>query len=229
MLSVAVNVRHIASAGESIRQTQQPDSKLQTESVHNQTSPHCSLRGGADSCMQNYHFIDAPQCIPCLPHDSITFGGHQQPELSQHQGSLNALSWHPGLLDRDQQNIATASSLQAGKQGMAASKPSPPLQLPAHVQQWLARLARHTQQAVNTSNAARTPHDGNALHQVVGQEATEGPASRQQPNEREGSSSPGKTAASAAIQEDLKQMRLELADVKARFADAQACALSFIH
>lgn len=138
--------------------------------------------------------------LPACPYLSTTtmpappFGGAQQSMDSQQL---------PSLLHSSQQ----ANLNRSTQQGMASLQSVPPLQLPAHVQQWLASLAHDAQQAAGI---------GMALDQ---------PASRGR-HAQATSSSPGRAAASVEFQGDLRQMKAELADVKARFAETQAWSLT---
>jgi len=108
----------------------------------------------------------------------------------------------PSLWHSSQQANLKSST----QQGMASSLSAPPLQLPGHVQQWLATLAHDAQQAAGSSTALDQP------------------ASRER-HAQASVSSPGHAAASAEVQEDLRQMKAELADVKAQFAETQAGSL----
>ncbi|DBA90582.1 TPA: hypothetical protein ACH3X1_003818 [Trebouxia sp. C0004] len=118
------------------------------------------------------------------------FGGAQQTMDSQQLPSLWLSSQQANLNSSTQQGVASLQSIS-------------PLQLPAHVQQWLATLAHDAQQASGSIT-------------VLDQ-----PASRER-HAQASASSPGQAAASAEAQEDLRQMKAELADVKARFAETQA-------
>ena len=115
-------------------------------------------------------------------------------------------------MDSQQLPSLLHSSLQANlnsstQQEMASLQSVPPLQLPAHVQQWLATLAHDAQQAAGSRTALDQP------------------ASRER-HAQASASSPDRAAASAEVQEYLRQMKAELADVKARFAETQVWSLT---
>ena len=109
----------------------------------------------------------------------------------------------------DGQQLSLPSALlQVGgnQQVMPTPQPGPALQLPVHLQQWLATLAQDTQQAVNSSN-------------MPDQLVDRGTDTR--------APSPRHAVASAEVQEDARHLRAELADVKACFADTQVYAPCF--
>ena len=142
-----------------------------------------------------------PGCAHLTPYLSTTtmparpFGGTQQSMDSQQL---------PSLLGGSQQANLNSST----QQGTASLQSDAPLQLPAHVQQWLATLAHDAQQAAGSSMALDQP------------------ASREAERHAQASaSSPGRAAAPAEVQEDLRHMKAKLADVKARFAETQAWSL----
>ena len=183
----------------------------QSEYSHSSPSPlgssqqqnvlHSSLTPEAQQALlqASRSSLGLPGCPHLSPYLSTAtmpappFGGAQQTMDSQQLPSL----WHNSL----QANLNSST-----QQGMASSQSIPPLQLPAHVQQWLATLAHNAQQASCNSTALDQP------------------ASRER-HAQASASSPGRAAASAEVQEDSRQMKAELSDVKARFAETQAWSL----
>ena len=172
-----------------------PGSSLQQNVLHSSITPEVQqalLQASRSS-------LGLPGCPHLRPYLSTTtmpappFGGAQQTVDSQQ---------FPLLLHSSQQSNLNSST----QQGMASLQSVPPLQLPAHVQQWLATLAHDAQQTAGSS---------------IGLDQ---PASRKR-HAQASASSPGLAAASAEVQEDLRQMKAELADVKARFAGTQARSL----
>lgn len=187
------------------RQLQQPTfshsspsplgSSLQQNVLHSSLTPEVQqalLQASRSS-------LGLPGCPHLTPYLSTTtmpappFGGAQQTMDSQQPPSLWHSSQQANLNNSTQQEVASLQSVL-------------PLQLPAHVQQWLATLAHDAQQAAGSSTALNQP------------------ASRDR-HAQASASSPGHAAASAEVQEDLRQMKVELADVKARFAGTQAWSL----
>ncbi len=185
--------------------------------AHNQASPsqlgspqqqmalHSSLAGTAQQVLSQASrhaqgFAQVPLLNPVLnPH--ISTASMPVPSVAgrqQARDSYNRFPFDPSCTPSGQH--------PSNQQGVAAPQSGPPLQLPAHVQQWLTALAQDTQQALSNSNEPDlTCRETDAAAHV---------------------SRPRHAVASAEFQEDLRHMRAELADVKARFADTQVCAAS---
>ena len=187
------------------RQLQQPAYRQTFPSPLEPPQQQGALHGWEDSSLtadagsrQTYALSGRPQLDLHLSTSmpEVPLGSLQQAMASQ--------PFPPCMPGSQQANLYAAS-----QQALAAPQ-SGPLQLPAHVQQWLATLAHDTQQATGRSKMPDGPAGGaEHVHATV--------------------SSPGRgnahADASAKVQEDLKQMRTELADVKERFAEAQASLL----
>ena len=121
---------------------------------------------------------------------SNAFQGSQQPQASGF-GVLPVLIQQPS----GQQQLPVPGQTQS-PQG---------LQLPLHVQQWLALLANNSQQGVPSQH---TPQ----------QHATSAQTSPQVP-----SADAVNAVKATELQEDVRHLKAELSDVKSKFAETQAC------
>lgn len=156
-----------------------------------QMALHSSLAGDAlqlpwaSSGWQSHNNQVAEQ--PRLP--SNAFQGNQQshtsafgvlPILTQPSGSQHSVLQSPGQ-----------------------TQLPPGLQLPLHVQQWLAVLANDSQQGIASQH---TPQQ----HAISAQTSARVPSA-------------DAVNAATQLQEDVRQLRAELCDVKSKFAETQAC------
>lgn len=175
------------------KQLQQPANRQSFPSALERPQQQGALHGSLTADAGSRH-IYAPSGSPQLDLHLST----SMPEvpLGSLQRAMESQPFPPCMPGSQQANLYAAS-----QQALAAQQ-SGPLQLPAHVQQWLATLARDSRQATGSSKVPDNPAGG-AEHVPVS------------------ALSPGRPDASARVQEDLKQMRAELSDVKERFAEAQ--------
>lgn len=189
-----------------------PSRQLQ-QSVYSHSSPSPLESSQQQDMLHSSLTPETQQALLQASRSSLGLPGcpHLTPYLST--ATMPAPAFGPQqIMDSNQLSSLWHSSQLANlnsstQQGMASSQSVPPLQLPAHVQQWLATLAHDAQQASGSSTALDQPASRGTHAQAF-------------------ASSPGHAAASAEVQEDLRQMKAELADVKARFAETQAWSLS---
>ena len=181
-----------------------------------------SLLGSAQQAfaqaVRHSHTVDQPFKPPLdhslsaasLPAGALDSLHRSMSSLQQQQGPLHGSLLQDVSLPQDQQGQLQGSSGQAasirnqqgqlqGSEGQAA----PSLQLPAHVQQWLAALAQSSQPGLLDSSVTLDPP------RVADQSVPKSSDADR----------------SAEVQQGLTQLREELADVKAQFADTQVGAL----
>ena len=160
-----------------------------------QTTLHSSFAGPAHQLHQsslgwpNHHGQVAQQAhIP-----SNAFFGSQQPQASD-SGVLPNPNQPPNQPAGLQHEMLQPPRLMQASQG---------LQLPLHVQQWLAVLANDSQQGTQSQTAAPKQHVSNA-------------------NTSPRVSSADAAKAATEMHEDVRHLRAELSGVKSQFAETQA-------
>ena len=139
------------------------------------------------------------QAMPLLQSQPGRLHGSQGQARQSLEPTLSMANLPAGLFDSYPQTVSSLRNQQGQLHGSDAAAPS--LQLPAHVQQWLATLAQNARPGVLEGSSANEP-----IRAIADR--------LQRPSCEE---------TSAGVQQDLKQLRDELADVKAKFADTQVC------
>lgn len=150
-----------------------------------QTAYHSNPAKAAHQTLRSWpsHAASVSQQLDTMP--SVAVFGQQQQQADAHN------DWLP--------SAHLAGPQDSAQQDFRSAKEMSGLQLPMHVQQWLASLASHGQLGVD-------------------QPAAPVRASSAVP-------SPDAVQAATEVQENLRQLRAELADVKAKLTDTQVCPL----
>lgn len=165
-----------------------PRWQSQQMALHSSLAGDAQQRPWAPSGWQSHNQQVAEQ--PHIPSNAVY--GSQQPQAS-------GLSVLPVL--SQQPSGPQHSVLQPPGQAQSSEG----LQLPLHVQQWLAVLANNSQQGMPRQPAPR-------------QLSTSAQPSAQVPIV-------DAVNAATKLQEDVRQLRAELSDVRSKFAETQACPL----